>query len=157
MLEGPSSLVVGKFIPAQRSPLQGSIAKVVPHSIGHQSSTSPSQPASRIFQSHIIPSTPRDFHPVISKILSSIPPPSPNPSTARPSLVSPVRPSPIPQPRNSPIITYQKVQPVASSSRRREDQFPLPFHTSQAFQKGERWPIRVTREDPNRENDGQDF
>ncbi|MBW0509839.1 hypothetical protein O181_049554 [Austropuccinia psidii MF-1] len=38
--------------------LDGEEVEVVPHSIGHQFSTSPSQLASRIFQSQVIPSTP---------------------------------------------------------------------------------------------------
>ncbi|MBW0570468.1 hypothetical protein O181_110183 [Austropuccinia psidii MF-1] len=86
--------------------LNGEEVEVLPHFIGHQSSNSPSQPPSRGFRSQIIPSTPRDFQPVLSKI----PHPSPNPSTARHALVSPVRPSPIPQPRNSSMVTYQKFQ-----------------------------------------------
>ncbi|MBW0479291.1 hypothetical protein O181_019006 [Austropuccinia psidii MF-1] len=39
--------------------------EVVPNSIGHKSSDSPSQPASRIFQSQVIPSTPRNLQPVL--------------------------------------------------------------------------------------------
>ncbi|MBW0483053.1 hypothetical protein O181_022768 [Austropuccinia psidii MF-1] len=108
------------------------------------------------FQSQVIPSTPRNFQPILSTIPSSIPPPSPSPSTVRPALVSKVRPSPIPQPRNFPMVTFQQLQPVASSSRRREDQSPLPFPASQVFQKRENWPICVTREDPNMASEGQD-
>ncbi|MBW0469174.1 hypothetical protein O181_008889 [Austropuccinia psidii MF-1] len=77
------------------------------------------------------------------------PPPSPSPSTARPALGLKVRPSPIPQPLNSPMVTSQQLQPVASSSRRREDRSPLPFLATQVFYQREHWPIRVTREDPN--------
>ncbi|MBW0473261.1 hypothetical protein O181_012976 [Austropuccinia psidii MF-1] len=101
------------------------------------------------FKSQVIPSTPINFQPVLSTTPSSIPPPSPNPSTARPSLVSEVRPSPIPQPRNSSMITSQQLQPVAIASRRREDQSPLPSPATQLFQKREHWPIGVTREDPD--------
>ncbi|MBW0471209.1 hypothetical protein O181_010924 [Austropuccinia psidii MF-1] len=72
--------------------LDGEEVEVVPNSIGHKSSASHSQPASRKFQSKVITSTPQNFQPALSTILSSIPPPSPNPSTDRPSLVSPVRP-----------------------------------------------------------------
>ncbi|MBW0465864.1 hypothetical protein O181_005579 [Austropuccinia psidii MF-1] len=107
--------------------------EVIPNSIGHHSSTSPSQPASRRFQSQVIPSTPRNFQPVLSTIPSSIPPHSPNPSTASPVLVSPVRQSPIPHPRNSPTVTSEQLQPVASSRKRREDQLPLPFPAAQVF------------------------
>ncbi|MBW0495330.1 hypothetical protein O181_035045 [Austropuccinia psidii MF-1] len=71
-------------------------------------------------------------------------------------MVSPVRPSPIPQPRISPIVTSQQLQLVAISSRRREELLPLTFPATQVFQKRECWPIRVTREDPNMVNEGQD-
>ncbi|MBW0528799.1 hypothetical protein O181_068514 [Austropuccinia psidii MF-1] len=86
----------------------GEEVEVVHPSIGHQSITSPSQPSSKRFQSEIIPSTPRNFQPVLSTISSSVSPPSPNPSTARPVLASPLRPSPIPQPRNSPMVTSKQ-------------------------------------------------
>ncbi|MBW0499380.1 hypothetical protein O181_039095 [Austropuccinia psidii MF-1] len=122
--------------------------EVVLNSSGNQSSTSPSQPPGKRFQSQIIPSTPRNFQPVLSSIPSSIPLPSPSPSTARPSLVSTVRPS--------PMVPSQQLQPVASSSRRIEDLSPLPFPSAQVFQKKEHWPIWVTREDPNMENECQD-
>ncbi|MBW0469498.1 hypothetical protein O181_009213 [Austropuccinia psidii MF-1] len=85
------------------------------------------------FQSQLVSSTPRNFQPV----LSTIPPPSKSPCTARPALVSTVRPSPIPQSINSPIVTSQQLQPVASSSRRREDHSPLLFPAPQVFQKRE--------------------
>ncbi|MBW0493780.1 hypothetical protein O181_033495 [Austropuccinia psidii MF-1] len=68
--------------------LVGEEVEVVPNSIGHQSSASPSKPSFRRFQSEVIPSTPRNFQPVLSAIPSSIPPPS----TSRPPLVSKVRP-----------------------------------------------------------------
>ncbi|MBW0533401.1 hypothetical protein O181_073116 [Austropuccinia psidii MF-1] len=70
--------------------LEGEEFELVPNSIGHKSSASPSQPRSRRFKSQVIPSTPRNFQPVLSTIPSSFAPPSLNPSTARPS--------PIPQP-----------------------------------------------------------
>ncbi|MBW0535992.1 hypothetical protein O181_075707 [Austropuccinia psidii MF-1] len=54
------------------------------------------------------------------------------------------------------MVTSQKLKPVASSSRRREDCFPFSFPASQVFQKRERWPIWVAREDPNMVNEGQD-
>ncbi|MBW0530747.1 hypothetical protein O181_070462 [Austropuccinia psidii MF-1] len=130
--------------------------KVVPNSIGHQSSTSPSQPSSIILQSQFIPSTPINFQPVFSTIPSSIPLPLPHPSTSRPALFSPVRPSPLLQPRNSPIVTSQQLQPVAISRRRKEDQLPLSFPAAQVFKPREHWSIWVTREDPNMENNGQD-
>ncbi|MBW0513927.1 hypothetical protein O181_053642 [Austropuccinia psidii MF-1] len=67
-----------------------------------------------------------------------------------------VRPSPIQQSRDSPIVTPQRLQPEASSSRRREELSPLPFPTSQVFQKRNCWSIRVIREDPNTESEAQD-
>ncbi|MBW0470434.1 hypothetical protein O181_010149 [Austropuccinia psidii MF-1] len=132
--------------------LDGEEVEVVPNSVSQQSSTSNSQPASRQFQIQVIPSTPRNFQPVFS----TIHPPSPIPSSARPALVSPMRQSPIPQPRKSQMVTSQKLQPVASSSRKREDQSPLMFPASQVFRRRECWPICVSREDPNMENNGQD-
>ncbi|MBW0513136.1 hypothetical protein O181_052851 [Austropuccinia psidii MF-1] len=54
------------------------------------------------------------------------------------------------------MFTFRKSKPGAGSSRRREDQFPLPFPATQVFQKRERWPIWFTREDPNMENETQD-
>ncbi|MBW0468419.1 hypothetical protein O181_008134 [Austropuccinia psidii MF-1] len=68
-----------------------------------------------------------------------------------------MRPSPIPPPRKSPMVTSQKLQPVASSRKRREDQWPLPFPAAQLFQRRECLPVWVTREDPNMENEGQDY
>ncbi|MBW0489714.1 hypothetical protein O181_029429 [Austropuccinia psidii MF-1] len=132
--------------------LDGEDVEVLLSSAGNQSSTSPSQPASKISQIKVVPSTPRNFQPV----LSTIPPLSKSLSTARPSLVPKVRSSPIPQPRNSPMITSQQLQPVASSSKRREEGSPFPFPATQVFQKRECWPIQATREDPNMENEGQD-
>ncbi|MBW0474697.1 hypothetical protein O181_014412 [Austropuccinia psidii MF-1] len=98
--------------------MDGEEAEVVHPSIGHQSRASPSQPSSKRFKSQILLSTPRNLQPVLSTIPSSVPPPSPNLSTSRPSLASPLRPSPIPQHRNSPIVTSQKLKLVASFSQR---------------------------------------
>ncbi|MBW0573540.1 hypothetical protein O181_113255 [Austropuccinia psidii MF-1] len=96
----------------------------------HHFSTSPSQPSAKIFQNQLVPSTPRNFQPVLSTIQSTIPPHSPSPFTTRPALVPTMRQLPLPQPRISPRVTSQQLQPVASSSRRREDQLPLPFLAS---------------------------
>ncbi|MBW0499324.1 hypothetical protein O181_039039 [Austropuccinia psidii MF-1] len=131
--------------------LDGEEVDVVCKSAGHQFCTSPSQPSDIIFQCQVIPSTPKDSQ----QVLSIINPPSPSISTARPALVSTVRPSPIPQPRNSLMVTTQQLQPVASSSRRREDQSPLPFPATQVFQQREHWPVLDNREDPNMANEGQ--
>ncbi|MBW0514428.1 hypothetical protein O181_054143 [Austropuccinia psidii MF-1] len=100
--------------------LDGEEVVVVPHSVDHQSSTSSSQPLANRFQSQVIPSTPRAFQPVLTSIPTSLPPASPSLSHARPSLNQAVRPSPNQQPRNTPITTSQQLQPMASSSRRRD-------------------------------------
>ncbi|MBW0554508.1 hypothetical protein O181_094223 [Austropuccinia psidii MF-1] len=78
-------------------------------------------PPTKRFQSHIIPSTPRAFQSTIATLCTSLPSASPSSSTARTASIPEVRPSPIPKSRNSPKITSQQLQPVASSSRRRED------------------------------------
>ncbi|MBW0507123.1 hypothetical protein O181_046838 [Austropuccinia psidii MF-1] len=67
-----------------------------------------------------------------------------------------MRQSPIPHPRKSPMVSSQKLQPMASSRRRREDQLPLLFPATQVFQRREHWPVQVTRKDPNMVNKGQD-
>ncbi|MBW0486349.1 hypothetical protein O181_026064 [Austropuccinia psidii MF-1] len=85
--------------------LDGEEVDFVPHLIGHPSSTSSSQPLANRFHSHIIPSTCRTFQPTLAAIPTSLPPASPSPSHARPSLNQAVRPSPIQKPRNSPITT----------------------------------------------------
>ncbi|MBW0564512.1 hypothetical protein O181_104227, partial [Austropuccinia psidii MF-1] len=136
--------------------LDGEEVEVVPHSIGHQSSTSSTQPLANRFQSQVIPSTPRTLQPVLDFIPTTIPPSSPSTSHARPALNPVVRPSPSQQPRNSPIPTLQQLQPVASSSRRRDGLSPLPFPGAQVFQRRDLWPILITREDPNAESENQE-
>ncbi|MBW0488573.1 hypothetical protein O181_028288 [Austropuccinia psidii MF-1] len=120
------------------------------------SSTSPSHPPAKRFQSHIIPSTPRTSQSTLATIPNSFPPALPSSSTARPALIPEVRPSPIHHSRNSPIVTSQQLQPVASSSGRGEELSPLPFPTAQVFQKKDHWTIQVTREDPNTASENQD-
>ncbi|MBW0488994.1 hypothetical protein O181_028709 [Austropuccinia psidii MF-1] len=93
--------------------LDGEEAEDVHNSIGHQSSTSPSHPPAKRFQSCIIPSTPRTFQPNAATIPTSLPPASPSSSTARPALILAIRLSPIHQSRNSPIVTSQQLQHVA--------------------------------------------
>ncbi|MBW0463049.1 hypothetical protein O181_002764 [Austropuccinia psidii MF-1] len=136
--------------------LDGEEVEVFHNYFGHQSSTSPSHPPEKRFQSHIIPSTPRTFQPALATIPTSLLPASPSSSTARPALIPEVRPSPIHQYRNYPIVTSQQLQPVAISSRRREELSPLQFPASKAFQKRDCWPIQVTREDPNTESENPD-
>ncbi|MBW0573420.1 hypothetical protein O181_113135 [Austropuccinia psidii MF-1] len=53
------------------------------------------------------------------------------------------------------MLSFQQLQRVASDSRRREDCSPLPYTATQVFQQRERWPIQVTREDPNIVNEGK--
>ncbi|MBW0499635.1 hypothetical protein O181_039350 [Austropuccinia psidii MF-1] len=48
--------------------------EVVNNSIGHESSTSPCHPFSKVLQSHIIPSTPKTFQTTLSPIPNSLPP-----------------------------------------------------------------------------------
>ncbi|MBW0474699.1 hypothetical protein O181_014414 [Austropuccinia psidii MF-1] len=135
--------------------LDGEEVEVINPLVGHYSSSSPSQPPFKKFHNHIIPSTPKNFQPVLSSLPSSTPPPSPKPSTSSPFLALPMKPCPIPQPRTSPILTSHKSQPVASTSQRREAWSLLPFPATQVFQKRESWPIRVTREDPTVVNESQ--
>ncbi|MBW0507674.1 hypothetical protein O181_047389 [Austropuccinia psidii MF-1] len=73
----------------------GDKIEVTHSSSGHQSSTSPSHPPAKRFQSHIIPSTPRAFQPILSTIPTSVPPASPSSSTTSPALILAVRPYPI--------------------------------------------------------------
>ncbi|MBW0494378.1 hypothetical protein O181_034093 [Austropuccinia psidii MF-1] len=98
-------------------------------------------PLSNRFHSHIIPSTPRTFQPTLATIPTSLPPASPSHSHARPSLNKEVRQSPIQKPRKSPITTSQHLQPMASSSRRRDGFSPLTFPAAQVFQRRDHWPI----------------
>ncbi|MBW0472350.1 hypothetical protein O181_012065 [Austropuccinia psidii MF-1] len=122
-------------------------------SIGHHSSNSTFQPSFKILQIQVIVSNPRNFW----LVFSTIPHPLTYPYTSREVLASPLRPSsPIPQLRKSPIFTSQQLKPVARSSKRREDKLTLPFPATQVFQRGENWPIWVTRKDPNITNEGQD-
>ncbi|MBW0500142.1 hypothetical protein O181_039857 [Austropuccinia psidii MF-1] len=132
--------------------LDGEEAEVVTNSAGHPSNNSPSQPPAKRFQSHIIPSTPRNLQPT----LATIPPASPKSSHTRTTLNPEVRPFPIQQPRNSPRVTSQQLQPVASTSIRREELSPLLFPAAQVFQRRDHLPIRVTREDPNTVSEDQD-
>ncbi|MBW0491500.1 hypothetical protein O181_031215 [Austropuccinia psidii MF-1] len=81
--------------------------EVLKQSIDHLSSALPTQPSSKRFYSQVITSTPRNFQLLLSTNTSSIPPPSPNTTTSRPSLASKMCPSPIPQPRPSPVLTSQ--------------------------------------------------
>ncbi|MBW0532776.1 hypothetical protein O181_072491 [Austropuccinia psidii MF-1] len=54
------------------------------------------------------------------------------------------------------MVTSQQHQPVASTSRRREELSPLPFPAAQVFQHQDQWPIQITREDPNMVSENQD-
>ncbi|MBW0478061.1 hypothetical protein O181_017776 [Austropuccinia psidii MF-1] len=78
----------------------GEEVEVINPLVGHPSRDSPTQPPAR------------KFH---SQLPSSAPPPSPKPSTSRPILASPMKPSPIPQPRPSHLHTSHQLKPVAST------------------------------------------
>ncbi|MBW0474411.1 hypothetical protein O181_014126 [Austropuccinia psidii MF-1] len=108
------------------------------------------------FQSHFIPSTPRTFQPTLATVPTSLPPNSPSSSHASPALTQAVKPSPIQQPRTSPTITSQQLQPMASSSRRSDGFYPLPFPAAHVFQRRDCWPIQVTRGDPNAASENQE-
>ncbi|MBW0473942.1 hypothetical protein O181_013657 [Austropuccinia psidii MF-1] len=54
------------------------------------------------------------------------------------------------------MVTYQQLQPVGSTSRRREDPPPFLFPAIQGFQRRNLWTVWVTREAPSMENEGQD-
>ncbi|MBW0530564.1 hypothetical protein O181_070279 [Austropuccinia psidii MF-1] len=69
----------------------------------------------------------------MSSLPYSVPPPSPRPSTSRPILPSPIKSSPIPQPRTSPALTSHPLEPVASTSQRREYWSPFSSPASQLF------------------------
>ncbi|MBW0582488.1 hypothetical protein O181_122203 [Austropuccinia psidii MF-1] len=104
----------------------------------------------------VISSTPRTFQPVLASIPTTIPPSSQSTSNARPALNPEVRPSPSQKPRNSPITTSCKLQPVASSSRRRDGLSPLPFPAAQVFQTRDCWPLQITRDDHNVASENQE-
>ncbi|MBW0472778.1 hypothetical protein O181_012493 [Austropuccinia psidii MF-1] len=95
------------------------------------------------------PQCPRDYQPTLSAIPTSIPPASTHSSHTRHALNPAVRPSPIQQPRNSPIVTSKQLQPVASTTRIREELSPWLLPAGKVFQSRNQWPIRVTREYPN--------
>ncbi|MBW0508182.1 hypothetical protein O181_047897 [Austropuccinia psidii MF-1] len=115
--------------------LDGEKAEVVPISAGPPVNYSSSNPPAKRLQSHIIHNTPRNFQPTLATIPTSIPPASPNSSHTMPSLNQAVRPSPIPHPRNSPMVTSQQPKPAFSTSIRREELSPLPFPASKVFQR----------------------
>ncbi|MBW0589116.1 hypothetical protein O181_128831 [Austropuccinia psidii MF-1] len=136
--------------------LDGEEVVVAPPSVDHQSSTSSSQPLAKRFQSQFIPSPPRTLQLVLASIPTSLPPAAPSPSHSRPALNQAVRPSPNQQPRNSPITASQQLQPMATSSRRRDGLSPFPFAAAQVFQTRDCWPIQITREDPNAASENQE-
>ncbi|MBW0567391.1 hypothetical protein O181_107106 [Austropuccinia psidii MF-1] len=136
--------------------LNGEEVEVVPHLVGHPSRNSSAQPLAKRFQNQVIPSTPGTFQPALASIPTTIPPSSPSTSHARPALNPAVRPSPSQKPRNSPITTSQQLQPMASSSRRRDGLSPFLFPAAHVFQKRDCWPIQITREDPNTVSENQE-
>ncbi|MBW0588080.1 hypothetical protein O181_127795 [Austropuccinia psidii MF-1] len=90
--------------------LDGEEVEVINTLVGHSSGSSPTKPPVKKFHSHIIPSNTKNFPPVVSSLPSSIPPPSPKPSTSRPFLDSQTKPSPMTQPKPSPITTCGQKQ-----------------------------------------------
>ncbi|MBW0461153.1 hypothetical protein O181_000868 [Austropuccinia psidii MF-1] len=98
-----------------RDELDREEAEVIHPLVDHSSSSSPIQPPAKKLYSNLIPNTPRNFQPVLPLLPSSIPPPSPKPSTSRPFLTSPMKSSPIQQPRPSPIPTCDQHQPKKRS------------------------------------------
>ncbi|MBW0547397.1 hypothetical protein O181_087112 [Austropuccinia psidii MF-1] len=96
--------------------LDGEGVELLNEYTGKFTKSSPTQLPVKNLKRKIIPSTPRKIQPFIPSIPSSIPSPSQNPSTATPSLASPISPPPIPHPRTSPMIAYQKLQPADSTT-----------------------------------------
>ncbi|MBW0537474.1 hypothetical protein O181_077189 [Austropuccinia psidii MF-1] len=90
--------------------LDGEEFEVVDNPVGHQSRTSPSQPLSKTFQSCLIPSALKNFQPTLATIPTSLPPASPSSSNTSSAMIPAVRPSPIQQSRDSPIVTSQQPQ-----------------------------------------------
>ncbi|MBW0462887.1 hypothetical protein O181_002602 [Austropuccinia psidii MF-1] len=88
----------------------GDEVEVVNNPFCHQSSTSPSQPPAKRFQSCLIPSTPRNFQPTLAIIPTSLPPASPSSSHTSPVMIPAVRPTLIQQSITSPIVTSQQLQ-----------------------------------------------
>ncbi|MBW0506648.1 hypothetical protein O181_046363 [Austropuccinia psidii MF-1] len=60
-----------------RDELNGEEVEVVDNPVGHQSSSSPSQPPAKRFQRSLIPITPRNFQPTLATIPTSLPLASP--------------------------------------------------------------------------------
>ncbi|MBW0586814.1 hypothetical protein O181_126529 [Austropuccinia psidii MF-1] len=141
-------------VPISRTNTEGVVKIVKRVRIRDDSATDPDAEGSDAL--NVIPSTTRTFQPVLASIPTTISPPSPSTYHARPSLNPAARPSPVKQSRNSPITTSHQLQPVASSSRRRDELSPLPFPAAQVFRRRECWPIRVTREDPNAASENQE-
>ncbi|MBW0504860.1 hypothetical protein O181_044575 [Austropuccinia psidii MF-1] len=79
--------------------LDGEEVEVVNNPVGHQSSTSPSQPPAKRFKSHLIPSNPRNFQPALATIPTSLSPASQSSYHTRLAIIPEVRPSPIQQSR----------------------------------------------------------
>ncbi|MBW0472802.1 hypothetical protein O181_012517 [Austropuccinia psidii MF-1] len=158
MLEGSFLLVVGQLNPASEGSekLYCKEVEVLNSFICHSSSTSPTQIPAKKFQSQVIPSTPRSFQSILFILPYLVPPPSPKSFTSRPFLASPMKQSPIPQPRKLLVLALQQLKPVVRNSRRRDYKSPLPFPDTQVFHRRECWPIRVTREDQNVVIEGQD-
>ncbi|MBW0568526.1 hypothetical protein O181_108241 [Austropuccinia psidii MF-1] len=90
--------------------LDGEEVEVVNNPVGHQSSTYPLKPPSKIFESCLVPSTLRNFQPTLATIPTSLPPASQSSSHTRPAIIPAVRPSPIQKSRVSPIVLSKQLQ-----------------------------------------------
>ncbi|MBW0523455.1 hypothetical protein O181_063170 [Austropuccinia psidii MF-1] len=115
--------------------LDGEEAQVVPHSVGHPSSNSSTQPLAKRFQSQVFPSTPRTFQPILFSIPTTIPPPSPSSSHARPSLNQAERPSPVQQSRNSPITTSPPTSTCGQLQQKKRWIAPFAISCRSSFSK----------------------
>ncbi|MBW0517686.1 hypothetical protein O181_057401 [Austropuccinia psidii MF-1] len=134
----------------------GEEVKVVNNLVGHQSMYFSFRAPCQKIPKPPHSGTPRNFQPTLATIPISLPPASPSSSHTRPAMVPEVRPSPLQQSRASPIVTSQKLQPEAISSRRRGELSPLSFPATQVFHQRDCWPIRVTREYPNTASENHD-
>ncbi|MBW0567040.1 hypothetical protein O181_106755 [Austropuccinia psidii MF-1] len=142
---------------AERSDeLDGEEVEVVPHLVVHPSSNSSAQPLANKFQKPSDSnysqnlSTGSCFHSYYNSFVFT------STSLVRPALNQEVRQSPSQQARNSPITTSQQLQPMASSSRRRDGLSSLPFPAAKVFQRRDCWPIQITREDTNVVSENQE-
>ncbi|MBW0587078.1 hypothetical protein O181_126793 [Austropuccinia psidii MF-1] len=132
--------------------LDGEEVEVIPHSSGHSSNSSTSQPPAKKIPKSSNPQYPQKL---------------PAHSCYNSSCFTTLFPHQACLESSSKTIPHPTIQKLthsqlpttptwASTSRRREELFPMPFPASQVFQRRDQWPIQVTREDPKTESDNQD-